>query len=418
MIYFLCILLFLVWIFMFFCVKKKNSVITYIFWGIYFPLLLYQFRWSKLIDRSNSFYFNYIFICLTIICLMYSFFSYKNPGIGPLKGKVVVTKFGKQIFYILNIGYILLYLFENYLGAGTLFPGLNGIDIHTYAAPLISYITNAQFLLLCYNYFYYKAKKNKLSLIFIICIVLMPIVTRLSRMSVVISLVQFFSLILFMETGKNKKNKLAKTKSRKIKFVIVFLVVFGFVGLSVFTQYRMEMHSADYSYLKGIRFIGPSNLAWLAPYYGYFPLSFNNLKINILYRSIKHNYVGLYSFSCLYFGLFQIDNLLGLSTTGYLNNRIILTGLATVPTGFYEYYYDFGVFLFVPILVAILITYYFEKKGAGEKERLTYRTLYYWYVPYWFFMSFQNMLFQSTAIIVGLLIYFVIKYSFKVDVEY
>lgn len=78
----------------------------------------------------------------------------------------------------------------------------------------------------------------------------MPIVTRLSRMSVVISLVQFFSLILFMETGKNKKNKLAKTKSRKIKFVIVFLVVFGFVGLSVFTQYRMEMHSADYSYLK------------------------------------------------------------------------------------------------------------------------------------------------------------------------
>ena len=116
--------------------------------------------------------------------------------------------------------------------------------------------------------------------------------------------------------------------------------------------------------------------------------------------------------------MFQIDNLLGLSTTGYLNNRIILTGLATVPTGFYEYYYDFGVFLFVPILVAILITYYFEKKGAGEKERLTYRTLYYWYVPYWFFMSFQNMLFQSTAIIVGLLIYFVIKYSFKVDVEY
>ena len=63
--------------------------------------------------------------------------------------------------------------------------------------------------------FIIKQRKNKLSLIFIICIVLMPIVTRLSRMSVVISLVQFFSLILFMETGKIKKNKLAKTKSRK-----------------------------------------------------------------------------------------------------------------------------------------------------------------------------------------------------------
>lgn len=76
---------------------------------------------------------------------------------------------------------------------------------------------------------------------------------------------------------------------------------------------------------------------------------------------MTHNYIGLYSFFSLYFGLFQVDNLLGIDTAGQLKGRLVTNGLATVPTAFWDYYYDFGLLLVIPIIVAILISYNFEK---------------------------------------------------------
>ena len=411
MIYCLCGIVFIFWFLMFFVAKKKNSCLTYIFWGIYFPLFLYQLKWSELIDTTNSFYFNYIFICLTFICFLYFVITYKKLYVKGIEGKICITKFGKQIFYILNFGYLFLYLVENYLGSGTIIPGLKGIDIHTYSFPVISYITNAQFLILAYNYYYFKATKKTFCLLFIFLVILLPILTRLARMSVVISVVQLFSLILFMELHNNNSKK----SNKKKKLYIYLIAIIGFIGMSMFTQYRMNLHAAENTYLSGIGYCGPKIFEWLAPYYGYFPMSFNNLKINIIYRTITHNYVGLYSFNSLYFGLLQLDNILGISPTGFLKNRIVLTGLATVPTGFYEFYYDYGILLFIPIFVAMFITYKFEKNGAKEKKYLAYRTMYYWYISYWFFMSFQNTLFLSTAIIDGFMTYFIIKYSFKIE---
>jgi hypothetical protein len=172
------------------------------------------------------------------------------------------------------------------------------------------------------------------------------------------------------------------------------------------------VHNAGYTYASGIMYTGPKWLTWIAPFYGYFPLSFNNLKINIINRTISHNYIGLYSFAALYFGIFQLDNVLGISTNAFLQNRLITNGLATVPTAFWEYYYDFGMLFFIPLIVALLITRIFEKRASKEQNKLTYRTLYFWYVSYWFFTSFQNTLFLSTMIVVGIITYFVIKRSF------
>ena len=100
------------------------------------------------------------------------------------------------------------------MGSGSFFPGVIGIDIHTYAAPIISYITNSQFLMLSYNYFYFKSCKRKSCILFIVLVIILPIFTRLARMSVVISLVQFFSLIIFGDASavrkiifKNKKRR-------------------------------------------------------------------------------------------------------------------------------------------------------------------------------------------------------------------
>lgn len=409
-----CIYMFALWIFMFFGCKRRFSVMTYMFWGVYFPLFLYQLNWSGLIDDSNSGMFNYIFIAIAILFTFYCLATYKKSQIAQLQGQIVVTRFGRQLALPLNLIYLALYLVENYMGSGSLIPGLMGIDIHTYSAPIVSYITNAQFLILAFDYYYFKATKKKKYFIFMGLIVLVPVVTRLARMTIVMSLVQIGSLILFCEMKTIRNRLYNKKTSKRIKWALVIIGICGFVGLSVFTQYRMELHNANFTYQAGILYQGPEWLGWIAPYYGYFPLSFNNLKINILYRTVNHNYIGLYSFASLFFGVLQLDNLLGINVNGFLKGRIITSGLATVPTAFWEYYYDFGVLFFIPIIIALLICYRFERKAIRETNRLTYHTLYFWYVSYWFFTSFQNTMFLSPSIIVGLMMLYIIKHSFRV----
>lgn len=54
------------------------------------------------------------------------------------------------------------------------------------------------------------------------------------------------------------------------------------------------------------------------------------------------------------------------------------------------------------------------KKSSKEVNKLAYHTLYCWYAPLWFFMSFQNVLFMSVLIISGFLLYYIIQRSFTV----
>ena len=418
---FVCVYMFLLWSYVFFIQKQRFSIITYITAGVYFPLFLYLLYWSDLSDRTESFVFDYIFVTLAVLCTIYVANAYKgkNSHIRSIDGRIYVTKFGRQLYGLINCTYIVLYFLENYLGSGSFVPGLVGIDIHTYSAPIISYFTNAQYLLLAYNYYYYKSTRRKSAIAFSLVDIIIPVITRLARMSIVMAIVQIGSLILFFETDKIKKtiSKFEKKKIRRIKQTIFLVAAIGFVALSTFTQYRMNLHNAEFTYGFGIAFSGPKRAEWLAPFYGYFPMSFNNLKINILRRKVTHNYIGLYSFFSLYFGLLQVDNLFGIDTTGQLKNRLITNGLATVPTAFWDYYYDFDLLLVIPIIVAMFISYKFEKKSRKESKKLTYRTLYFWYVPYWFFTSFQNTLFLAPAIVVAMLTYYIIKHSFKVDVS-
>lgn len=418
---FVCVYMFLLWSYVFFIQKQRFSIITYLTAGVYFPLFLYLLYWSDLSDRTESFVFDYIFVTLAVLCTIYVANAYKgkNTHIRSIDGRIYVTKFGRQLYGLINCTYIVLYFLENYLGSGSFVPGLVGIDIHTYSAPIISYFTNAQYLLLAYNYYYYKSTRRKSAIAFSLVDIIIPVITRLARMSIVMAIVQIGSLILFFETDTIKKtiSKFEKKKIRRIKQTIFLVAAIGFVALSTFTQYRMNLHNAEFTYGSGIAFSGPKWAEWLAPFYGYFPMSFNNLKINILRRKVTHNYIGLYSFFSLYFGLLQVDNLFGLDTTGQLKNRLITNGLATVPTAFWDYYYDFDLLLVIPIIVAMFISYKFERKSRKESKKLTYRTLYFWYVPYWFFTSFQNTLFLGPAIVVAMLTYYIIKHSFKVDVS-
>lgn len=417
-IYSICALLTITWTYEFFVKKNYFGALTYIWAGIVFPLFMYQLGWSKLIDTSNSEMFNYIFICLTI-CIIFYLLSTKGIRPRPISSnqRISITKTGKVISPILNIGFLLLYLIENYLGSGSFVPGLQKIDIHTYAAPIISYLTNTPFLVLAFDYYAFKATKKKKYWVWILLVVAIPFITRSSRMQMMIGALQFISLLLFIEAPGAITSLRARKNYKRIKRILIGVGIVAVIGLTQFTNYRMNHYGVyNFSYADLIGFNGPKQLAFLAPYYGYFPLSFNNLKINLT-RLVSHNYIGLYSFSCLFFGVFQLDNLLGIDTLGNIKNRIVTHSAATVPTGFWDFYYDFDYLCFIPMLVAFFICYWLLKKSKRENNRLTFRTLYFWFIPLWFFMSFQNVIFSSTIIIAGVLIEIIIRRSFLIYCE-
>ncbi|WP_288717757.1 oligosaccharide repeat unit polymerase [uncultured Limosilactobacillus sp.] len=417
-IYILCLIVFIFWLYIFFLKKNYLNIITFIFWGIFFPLFLYQLDWSYLVDNSNNSIFNYMFLTITIITIIYSCIT---ANIKPFQladnQTIEITSIGSNIAVFLNVSFILLYLLENYISSGSIVPGLIGIDIHNKASvSVISYITNISYLFLAFDLLAYKATKKKKYIIWLVVIVLTPIITRSARMTMLISLFQLLSLYILIFHRRN--SSVTKKEKRHIiirnTFITIIIIIF-LLAIMSFTNYRMS-HYGKYNitYADTIEWIGPTFLKWLAPYYGYFPLSFNNLKINIINQTIHPNYLGIYSFIGLYFGLFHIDRLLGIDGNLYNENNLITNGAANVPTGFWNFYYDYGILFFIPYIVALIILSIFLFNTRNSKYGLACTVLYCWYAASFFFMSFQNTLFTSVSIIDGILIYIIIMYSFRV----
>ena len=412
----LCLLIFIIWMYIFFIKKNYIHVITFMWWGIFFPLFLYNLDWSTLIDTRNCPMFNYVIIAIALITIIYSFLTANiKPQKIENKQSIRMTNFGLSIATILNCLFIFLYILENYMGSGTIIPGLKGIDIHNqYSAPIISYITNTSYLFLAFDFLAYRATHKKSYLVWMIVIIAVPILTRSARMNIVMAVIQLLCLYTLFPNENNihiKNHKLLKNS------ILLILCACLAIGLMAFTNYRMSHYGMyNINYADTTRWNGPSFLEWLAPYYGYFPLSFNNLKINIANQVIKPNYLGLYSFTSLYFGIFHIDRLFGIDINAANLNNLITNSAANVPTGFWDFYYDYGVFFFVPFICALFILFFFLVKTRKGKNSLAFRALYCWYVTYFFFMSFQNTLYMSVSIVSGLLIFLIIKYSFNLDV--
>lgn len=416
-IYICCFLVFMLWAYVFFIKKNHIHVITFIATGIYMPILLYQFYWSELVDKSFSSMYLYIIISITVITIFYTLLTYhKKPRKFAFDDKLVFTKFGKSFAIFFNILFVFLYLLENYMGSGTIIPGLVGIDIHNkYSAPIISYITNASFLFISFDFLAFKATKQKKYLLLLAIIIFIPVVTRSSRFVMVMAIIQLICLYTIFEKEKKVLTKKEKRKSNRRNMIIIVIIVILLIILNLFTNYRMSHYGKyDITYHEMTKWSGPQFLTWLSPAYGYFALSFNNLKINVLYRDIEHNYLGLYSFASVYFGLFQIDNLFGVNGAGQIEGNLITNGSANVPTGLWDYYYDYGMLFFIPFIVAIAIYNFFLKKSSMEISKINYRVLYCWYVTYFAFMSFQNTLFMSTSLVSGAIMFFIIKNSFNI----
>lgn len=399
-------------------IKKKQyfTIINYVVLGVFLPLFLHELKWSDLITEEESIMFDSIFVVLALLVLMFSFKTrrlYPNrPGTNE---KIYFKTNGKLIVWILNILFILLYFLENYLVSGTFVPALNKIDAHLKFFPVISYITTTPFLIVACDYFAFKASKKKIYLFMLLLVLTIPVVTRSARSNVLIAIIQLLSLVLFFEKEFAKENLKKIRAFNRRKKILIILSLISVVSMCLYTTYRMNLYGTyNLVYADVIGYTGPKLFGILPIYYGYFPMSFNNLKLNILYGKVNHNYIGLYSFSCLYFGLLQLDNLIGIDSQGSFANAIITNGAANVPTAFWDFYYDYGFLFIIPLVFAFCVSYLFLKKASKEKHKLTFRTLYFWNATMWFFLSFQNFMFGSTILVAGFLIYFIMKRTFVV----
>lgn len=392
-------------------IVKKNyfNLLIFLLIGIYIPLFMYMLGWSELIDKEISWQFYLIFIYLNLGIIISNIVMRKNDKNFRFKVK------NTNLFLFFNIVYVLSYLAENYMGSGSFFPVINGIDIHTYSAPLISYITRSIYIVLLGNLLFFIATKKKRYVIFILIILLIPIVTRAARIQSLVGAVEILFFYFYYIYCKFKKNNMEIKKGTLVKIIILCVLLMNV--MIKLTEYRMNQFGKyELKYEETIQYSGPEFMKKpLAIYYGYFPLSFNNLNINIKYTAINHNYIGLYSFKSIYYGIFQLDNILNLNPyEPEGESQLITSKSATVPTGFYDYYYDFGIFSFIPIYIAIGICIYLYLK-MQRSSLLVWRMLYFYYAPLWVFMSFQNIMFSSTQLITMLFCLLFYK-SFIIDI--
>lgn len=373
--------------FIFYNKNKKLFLCPVLF--INFNFLLYLLQLSNLIvdDINNSVFL--LIIYTNVIFLFFSIFI-KNKKIvlydyNKIRVNGYVNFFNHKIsiLVLLNIIWILLYLLENYLGSGTIMPVLFKKDIHTFSASIISLITYNGGILAIYDYVFYKNvnKKKYLALCFILLV--LPILSRNARMTTMMWAVELLSFYLI-------SNKIFWKKIYKM--VILFVcIIFAFVYIG---NNRMT-HFGKYeiSYKNQIKYTGYEDPLEILPwYYGYFPMSFDTLNRSINYfESNKDLHTsGTFTFAPICIGIFKLDSYTDYQFIDYLNSKTkFAVNQTMVPTGFFEFYIDWGIFSFIGLAIYILI-YFLSFYLACYKMK--YKIIYSIFTAGWFMMSFQNQL--------------------------
>lgn len=399
--------------------KHKNifGLGTIINFSVNFNFFMYLLGWSHYIDQDPHINTYILINSIIIIFIIIMIFSktpmskiHNRQEYISIK-KVVYGDKNFDIYTLINIIYIFLFLIENYMGSGCLIPNILGIDIHTYSAPLISFITRAIYVMLFLNYICYERFKKKRYLIFFfIDCILFPLI-RGARLNIFISLVQF-SIFYFMYNLDN----ILKYK-RKLIGAIIIAVVIGisavYIGNSrIDEQLEGNDLQGNIEYSDYIRYSGPEDPIGILPwYYGYFPMSYANLNLTI--QSIENRNIrtkGIFSLRPILVGMLQFDNLIPeYPDINYFNSiRKYYTTAATVGTGFGEFYMDFGIFAFIPILIYASISLYFYNT---IRRNIYYIAIYSCIAGAWFFMAFQNTMIDVVTLY-SILYLYIIKRCF------
>lgn len=415
---FWCITVLTLIIVIIYIIKNRSyfSILTYTVFGVYIPLFMSFFNWSSysVIDKGILFY--WVFISLDIVCIIYCILPIKPMN----KIDEILVQRKKNVFplEILNIIYIGSVLIENKYLSGFFFPSLHGIDVHTGRMPGIYFITTAIYIIVISTLLEYVSTKKIRYILYAVVAFLINVISKSSRIDAAITFVQIGSILLFYFFYKNNSKK---GLIKKITFILICLIVSFFIingGIKVGNNRMNSNGLYNLVYSEGIGYKGPKTKnEILEYYYGYFPMSFDNLAYNLQYNKSKMNLIGLNSFRCLYFGILQFDNLFGLNGSSAPRSNIIRCKAAAVTTIFWDFYYDFDIFIFVPIFVVFIIAYWLSKK-ITKKQNLVYLMIYFYWIPLWMFSSFDNRSFDYQVIWHILLINFLLKKRYIVNIRY
>lgn len=373
--------------------KKKNysGLGVIVFSSLILNIILYKMNWSTLITYNlhESTFLIIIYIHIVFIIIMIFSKTHVSRPLQIIKLKLFETKNGKKINLLgwFNYLFFLCFFIENYLGSGYLFPSLHNYDMHVYSAPGLSYITHNLFVLLIINYFSFKQFKSKRYIILSLIAILMFLVVRSARIVVfegVISFIVFYIIYSYRTIRSNKKIVLLLTIS-----VVLLLVVSIQLG-----DHRMNHYGRyDIKYEDIIQYTGPDDPTGILPWlYGYFTVNFQNLDLSIKSFEVSNgeHTNGFYTMFPI-FGIFKLEHLFQKENLLVVLNSFIkyTSDASTVPTGFFEFYVDFGKYSFIPIgLYAGIALFFYNRINNNIFNALFYAI----FASKWFLMIFQNTL--------------------------
>lgn len=387
--------------------KDYFSILTYVVFGIYLPVFLYFAKWSTLITVPVQSDFYYIFICFNFILLFVQFFDpvIKNNGVTQIRFKL-----NSGLIIAIDAIYVVSMLIENYLGSGFLLPALHGIDIHTFHAPLLFYISGASYVIIAFNTLYALSAKRGF-LLFDLLVIALLFVGKSARMDAFIAIVEIASLVIFTGVVQLRRKisvdeGIEKKSFEKRRHVIraaaaVGLACLVLIAVNIGNDRMNHYGTYDLKYEEGIGYDGPELFGnIMAYYYGYFPFSFCNLNNNIAFVGYHEKYIGQDSFRAFYFGILQSDNLFDLPLNEANDSKVIVTRGATVTTGFWDFYFDYGELCFIPMIMSMIIYVLLRQNlMRNAKAKPSAFLSYFYWVPLWFFMSFNDTIWDTCVLV-------------------
>ena len=401
--------------------KRLFDINMFVLIGIYLPMGLFFLNWSLYVDTDISDKFYLIFSYLNLFLIIYNILV-RDCCVFDVS--VLPSVVSEPFVLLANVAYVLLFEIESYLGSGSFAPALMGIDIHTYSAPIISFVTRSLYAFVIMNFLAYLVTRKKRFLILIAILIALPVVTRNMRITATVALVQFASFVAayyaatWNDASKMKllRNVRDVVRSQKLAILFAIIVAVAFVGGAAYmTNDRMSHYGRyDLKYSTEIAYTGPEFMSDVASvYYGYFPLSFNNLNLSLKYGGTENNFVGLYSYKSLYFGILQWDNVFGLDPAepDGPNHRVSASPSANVATAFWDYWYDYGYFCFIPIGVMVAICGWITTR-LQKRPTLLLLTQYHYFIPLVFFQSFQNVFFGSETLVQIMIVAILLAFAF------
>lgn len=399
-------------------IVKYNDVFdisTYILLGIYLPLCLSFFDWSAYHISEKSWKYYYVISNFIIVHIIYMILSYKRVKFN--RFEIITNK--KIPIEFINIVFFASVLIENYYISGFLIPSFEGLDIHTRRMPIFYFFTTATYVFVVINILEFIATSKKRFIIYAIAVYLFNPITKLARIDSVLALFQIISFLIYYLLSKNNERinnitTLLEKNYTKIISTFLFFTFMVYCGIELGNNRMNSFGIYNLIYANGIAYYGPDFFGeFLTYYYGYFALSFDNLAHNIQYTIIDTNYVGLNTFRSLYFGMLQFDNLFDLNGSAAPRANDIRCAAAAVTTMFWDFYYDFEYFVFVPYIVSFLCAYFLKQRINNNNNSLFSVLLYFYWIPLWLFGSFDNRVYDYNVIGVIIILYIITKIKYK-----